>query len=160
MGTPETTPLASPADSTRSDVQREIDIQLYGAMTAAHAVLPAMRAAGTGTLLFTTGAGSIDPVPIVGNVNAAAALLRNWTIGLHKELADTGIQVAHVAIDIALGGSVLHPDAPSASPDQVAPLYWDLHSTKRDVAEYIYSSEETNPQTFSSERYTQPARVR
>ncbi|MGI5379931.1 SDR family NAD(P)-dependent oxidoreductase [Streptomyces sp. CA-251387] len=53
-----------------------IEFQLYGAMAATQAVLPAMREASTGTLLYTTGAGSLDPLPVVGNVNAAAAALR------------------------------------------------------------------------------------
>ncbi|MEV4976500.1 aldo/keto reductase [Streptomyces scopuliridis] len=62
-----------------------------------------MREAGTGTLLYTTGAGSIDPVPEVGNVNTAAAALRNWAVNLHKELACTGVQAAHVGIDVSIG---------------------------------------------------------
>jgi hypothetical protein len=62
-----------------------------------------MREAGKGTLLYTTGAGSVDPVPMIANVNAAAAALRNWVVNLHKELADSGIQAAHVAIDVSLG---------------------------------------------------------
>jgi hypothetical protein len=68
-----------------------------------------MREAGTGTLLYTTGAGSIDPVPQVGNVNAAAAALRNWVLNLHKELDGIGIQAAHSAIDVSIGdtGSVV-----------------------------------------------------
>ncbi|MFB6978196.1 hypothetical protein [Streptomyces scopuliridis] len=62
-----------------------------------------MREAGTGTLLYTTGAGSIDPVPEAGNVNTAAAALRNWAVNLHKELAGTGVQAAHVGIDVSIG---------------------------------------------------------
>ncbi|WP_329900145.1 replication initiator, partial [Streptomyces sp. SP17KL33] len=38
---------------------------------------------GAGTLLYTTGAGSIWPDPRVANVNAAAAALRNWAMNLH-----------------------------------------------------------------------------
>jgi hypothetical protein len=96
-----------------------------------------MREAGSGTLLYTTGAGSIDPVPVVANVNSAAAALRNWVVSLHKELADSGIQAAHVAIDVSLGASVV-PGFPTAQPEEVAPVYWDLH-TNRDEAERIFS---------------------
>ncbi len=58
-------------------------------------------APGRGTLLYATGAGCL-PVPVVASVNAAGAL-RNWVINLHKQLADSGIHAAHVAIGVSLG---------------------------------------------------------
>ena len=124
-----------------SDLQDQIDFQLYGAIAATQAVLPAMRQAGSGTLLYTTGAGSLDPVPVVANVNAAAAALRNWVINLHKELADSGIQAAHVAIDVSLGAVAVVPGFPTAMPDEVAPVYWELH-TNRDQAERVFTASE------------------
>ncbi|MEU0673481.1 hypothetical protein ABZ330_11370 [Streptomyces sp. NPDC006172] len=51
------TALTTPAETEPAHVQHEIEFQLYGAITATKAVLPAMRKAGTGTLLYTTGAG-------------------------------------------------------------------------------------------------------
>ena len=86
----------------------------------------AMRKAGAGTLLFTTGGGSVSPVPAFGNVNAAAAALRNWVINLHNELAGTGVHAAHVAINIWIGDGG-PPGFPTATPEQIAPLYWDLY---------------------------------
>ncbi|CAM5606291.1 hypothetical protein SANTM175S_01706 [Streptomyces antimycoticus] len=62
-----------------------------------------MREAGAGTLLFTSGGGSVDPVPMLGNVNAAGAALRNWVVNLHKELAGSGVYAAHVAINVWIG---------------------------------------------------------
>ena len=113
-----------------------MDFQLYGAMTATRAVLPAMQQAGTGTLLFTTGAGSVDPVPMVGNVNAAAAALRNWAINLNKEVADSGVYAAHVAIDVSIDVPAL-PGFPTAPAEDIAAKYWELHNN-RDVAEYVF----------------------
>jgi NAD(P)-dependent dehydrogenase (short-subunit alcohol dehydrogenase family) len=132
------TAMTTPSQATPADVQREIDVQLYGAITATRAVLPGMRAAGAGTLLYTTGAGSVDPSPMLGNINAAAAALRNWVIGLHKELAGSGIQAAHVAIGVWIG---THgpADAPTATAEQIAPVYWDLH-TNRDDAERVFTA--------------------
>lgn len=137
VGTAETTRLTQPTETTPADVQREIEFQLYGAITATQAVLPAMRHAGAGTLLFTTGAGSVDPVPMVGNVNAAAAGLRNWVINLNKELADTGVYAAHVAIDVSIDKSVI-PGFPTAPAAQISPVYWDLH-VNRNHAEHIFT---------------------
>jgi NAD(P)-dependent dehydrogenase (short-subunit alcohol dehydrogenase family) len=138
VGTLGTTVLTTPSETDPSHVQYELEFLLYGAVIATHAVLPAMREAGAGTLLYTTGAGSIDPVPVVANVNAAAAALRNWVINLHKELAGTGIQAAHIAIDASIGTAAI-PGLPTAQPEQISPLYWELHTTHRDEAERIFS---------------------
>jgi NAD(P)-dependent dehydrogenase (short-subunit alcohol dehydrogenase family) len=138
VGTFGSTALTIPSETEPSHVQHEMEFQLYGAIAATKAVLPAMREAGAGTLLYTTGAGSIDPVPQVGNVNAAAAALRNWAINLHKELAGTGVQAAHVGIDVSIGVSVI-PDFPTAQPEEISPVYWELHTTHRDEAERVFT---------------------
>ncbi|MDQ4115090.1 MAG: SDR family NAD(P)-dependent oxidoreductase [Actinomycetota bacterium] len=126
------------AEATPADIQREIDIQFYGAVVAAQAVLPAMREAGAGTIIVTTGAGSIDPSPMLGNITPAGAAVRNWALSLHKDLAGTGIQVAHAAIGVWIGQD--SPDGtPAATPDQIAPMYWELH-TNNDLTEKIYTA--------------------
>lgn len=127
----------TPSAITVEDVELQMRYLVHGAITATRAVLPAMRAAGTGTLLFTTGAGSVDPTPMLGDINTAGAALRSWTINLHKELADEGIQAAHVAIGVWIGDRA--PEGtPTATADQIAPVYWDLH-THRDQAERIFT---------------------
>lgn len=129
--------LAAPSEATVENLQPQLEYYLYGALHAARVVLPAMREAGAGTLLFTTGGGSIDPVPMMGNVNAAAAALRNWVLNLNTELAGTGVYAGHVAISVWIGND--GPEGiPSAEPDQIAPLYWDLHEA-RDRAEFVFS---------------------
>jgi NADP-dependent 3-hydroxy acid dehydrogenase YdfG len=139
-GTLGSTVLTVPTETEPSHVQHEMEFQLYGAIAATRAVLPAMREAGAGTLLYTTGAGSVDPVPQVGNVNAAAAALRNWVVNLHKELAGTGIQAAHIAVDVMIGDAdAVVPGIPSAPADQIAPVYWELH-THRDEAERVFTA--------------------
>ena len=127
-----------PSASTVADLQPQMEYNLYGAVTAARAVLPAMRDAGAGTLLFTTGGGSINPMPMLGNINAAQAALRNWAINLHNELAGTGVYAGHVAIGVWIGDGA--PEGfPSASADQIAPVYWELHSS-RDTAEHLFTA--------------------
>jgi NAD(P)-dependent dehydrogenase (short-subunit alcohol dehydrogenase family) len=139
VGTAENTVMTAPSQTTPSDVQYQMDFLLYGAIAATKAVLPAMREAGAGTLLYTTGAGSIDPVTMLGNVNAAQAALRNWVLNLHKELAGTGIQAAHIAIDVSVDTPAF-PSAPTAPAEQIARAYWDLH-TQRDDAERVFTTD-------------------
>ncbi|MFE9888498.1 SDR family NAD(P)-dependent oxidoreductase [Streptomyces scopuliridis] len=129
--------MAAPSEVTVDNLQPQIEYTFYGAVAAARAVLPAMREAGAGTLLFTTGGGSVHPIPMLGNVNAAAAALRNWVLNLHGELAGSGIYTAHVAINTWIGEG--GPEGiPTAAPEQIAPLYWDLHE-RRDQAELVFN---------------------
>lgn len=130
--------LAAASDTDVDNLQPQIEYTLYGAVTAARAVLPAMREAGAGTLLFTTGGGSVHPNPMMGNVNAAGAALRNWVVNLHNELADSGVLAAHVAINTWIGEG--GPEGiPTATPEQIAPLYWDLYE-RRDRAEAVFNA--------------------
>ena len=138
MGSFGITTLTAPATTEPSDVEFEMNFQLYGAIAATRAVLPAMREAGAGTLLYTTGAGSIRPDPRVANVNAATAAPRNWVMDLHRERRrHRRPGRAHVGIDSSIGGSVI-PGVKAAQPEQIAPLYWEPHTTERDEAELIF----------------------
>jgi NADP-dependent 3-hydroxy acid dehydrogenase YdfG len=126
--------MAGPLEAAPENTQGQVEYYLYGAMAATRQVLPAMRAAGTGTLLYTTGGGSIDPNPMMGNINAAAAALRNWVLNLNKALDGSGVHAAHVAISAWIGSG-----APEAEPDAIAAAYWDLHA-RRDRAEVHYTA--------------------
>ncbi|MFC4508271.1 SDR family NAD(P)-dependent oxidoreductase, partial [Streptomyces vulcanius] len=112
--------MAAPSEVTVDNLQPQIEYNFYGAVAAARTVLSAMREAGAGTLLFTTGGGSINPNPMLGNVSAAAAALRNWVLNLHNELAGSGVYAAHVAISAWIGDG--GPEGiPAATPAQIAP---------------------------------------
>jgi NADP-dependent 3-hydroxy acid dehydrogenase YdfG len=66
----------------------------YGAVAATRAVLPAMLAARTGTLLYTTGASAVTPAPVFVSPGMAGAALRNWVITLNAELVGRGFYAA------------------------------------------------------------------
>ncbi|MFC8094323.1 SDR family NAD(P)-dependent oxidoreductase [Streptomyces sp. NPDC057301] len=129
--------MAAPSEATVENLQPQIEYTFYGAVEAARTVLPAMREAGAGTLLFTTGGGSVDPIPMLGNVNAAGGALRNWVINLNKELTGSGVYAGHIAIGVWIGDG--GPEGiPTATPEQIAPLYWELHKA-RDRAEIVFT---------------------
>ncbi|WP_370670916.1 SDR family NAD(P)-dependent oxidoreductase [Cellulosimicrobium funkei] len=99
-------------DVTRESLQPQLDFYLHGAIQTIKQVAPDMIEAQSGTILVTTGGGSIEPVPMLANVTIAAAGLRNWTMNLHKELKQHGIYVAHIAISAWIGKG--HPAEPAA----------------------------------------------
>jgi len=111
---------------TMENLQPQLDFYVGGALNAVGAVLPDMIEAGTGTVLITTGGGSISPMPFLGNVNIAAAGLRNWALNLHTALKPKGVYVAHMGITALIGGG--HPDA---EPDVIAEALARLHDERR-----------------------------
>ncbi|MEV7734684.1 hypothetical protein AB0O75_21860 [Streptomyces sp. NPDC088921] len=80
--------------------------------------------------------GSLDTLPMVGNV-AAAATLRNCVVNLHRA-GRHRIQTAHIAIDVALDGSYLDPALQAAAPEEASSVHWELHTTERDQDEIVY----------------------
>jgi NADP-dependent 3-hydroxy acid dehydrogenase YdfG len=117
-------------EATPENVQPQIEYYLYGAMTAAEVVLPDLLDAGTGTLLFTTGAGSMYPVAQYGNVTAGGAALRNWALNLGQALSGSGVHVAHVAIALMIADKAPAPGLDFLPARDIAPLYWDVHHTR------------------------------
>lgn len=130
--------LIAPLEVTVENLQVQIDEILHGAVAATQTVLPAMIEAGAGTLLFTTGGGAITPYPQLTTTNIAQAGLRNWALNLHNTLADQGVHVATVAINLMIAAQA--PDGyPHRDPDDIATVYWDLY-TQRDRAEHLVSA--------------------
>jgi NAD(P)-dependent dehydrogenase (short-subunit alcohol dehydrogenase family) len=127
----------SPADVTQvspENVQPQIEYYVYGAITAAQAVLGGMLDRGNGTLLFTTGASSTVTMPVMGNVGIAGAGLRNYALALNAALADRGVYTAHVTLGVLIGSG-----GPETQPDTIADIYWELYSS-RDTPERLYST--------------------
>lgn len=126
-------------DVTPATLAPQIESVCNGAITATRAVLPAMLTAGTGTLLYTTGASAILPVPVFVTAGMAGAALRKWVLTLNRAVADKGIHAAHVAIGTWLEGTPgAPPGTPLTSPDAIAREYWTLH-TDREPADHLIS---------------------
>jgi short-subunit dehydrogenase len=127
-------------DVTVDNLRPQIESICYGAITATRAVLPAMLAAGTGTLLYTTGGASVAPAPDFVTAGMAGAALRKWALTLNGALAGRGVYAGHVAIGTWIAGTPGAPEgAALVEPDDIARLYWDLH-TSRAPADYVISA--------------------
>jgi NAD(P)-dependent dehydrogenase (short-subunit alcohol dehydrogenase family) len=139
-GTTEALHSTGPLDVTVDNLRPQIESTCYGAITATRAVLPAMLAAGTGTLLYTTGASSVTPAPVFVSAGMAGAALRKWALTLNGALAGRGVYAGHVAIGTWIAGTPGAPEGVSLKePDDIAPLYWDLY-TGREPAEHVISA--------------------
>lgn len=110
------------AGLTAEELNADLRTSVGGALAAAQAVLPAMRAAGRGTLLFTGGGFAFEPMPALASLGAGKAALRNLAFSLHAELKDSGIHAATVTIcGIVKAGTPFDPD-------KIAESYWALHA--------------------------------
>lgn len=85
-------------------------------------VIPAMTAAGRGTLLITGGGLAFAPKPGLALPSAVKALQRSLALSLAEELAPMGIHVATLAVC-----GFVQSDAP-LNPEAVAQALWDLHA--------------------------------
>jgi NADP-dependent 3-hydroxy acid dehydrogenase YdfG len=125
-------------DVTVDNLQPQIECICHGAITATRAVLPAMLAAGAGTLLYTTGASSVTPAPVFASAGMAGAALRKWALTLNRAMAGTGVYAGHIAIGTWIAGT---PGAPAGTPlkepDDIARLYWDLHASHEPAEHHI-----------------------
>jgi NAD(P)-dependent dehydrogenase (short-subunit alcohol dehydrogenase family) len=127
-------------DVTVDNLRPQLESICYGAITATQAVLPAMLAAGTGTLLYTTGGSSVTPAPVFVSAGMAGAALRKWALTLNDTLSGSGVYAGHVAIGTWIAGTPGAPaGTPLTEPDDIARLYWDLH-TRREPAEHVISA--------------------
>lgn len=92
-----------------------------GALLCAQQVIPAMRAAGRGTILFSGGVLAFEPIAGWGVTAVGKAALRNMALVLDQELRGDGIHVASVAIH---GGI---QNDPFFAPERIAESFWQLH---------------------------------
>jgi len=111
-------------DFAPADFQRDLFLDVTGALVAAQAVVPAMRAAGRGTLIFTGGGLALKPsmgteVPSLATGKAA---LRAFAHALAGELAPQGVRVATVTV----AGTI----APGTAfdPERIADTFFEVYA--------------------------------
>ncbi|MDI1478369.1 SDR family NAD(P)-dependent oxidoreductase [Polyangium sp. y55x31] len=111
-----------PSELAVEDLLSDFRINVGGAIVAAQAVLPDMRAQKKGTILLTGGGLALTPFPAYASLAIGKAAIRNLTFSLGAEVEPDGIQVATVTIcGFVKPGT--HFD-----PDRIADAYWTLHT--------------------------------
>jgi NADP-dependent 3-hydroxy acid dehydrogenase YdfG len=99
-----------------------------GALAAIQAVVPAMQAAGSGTLLFTGGGLALYPEfgGDVVSLTAGKAAMRALVLALAPKLAEIGLHAATVTVTGTVAPGTLF------DPDLIAETFMALHSQARD----------------------------
>ncbi|MEY2426752.1 MAG: hypothetical protein QOI61_2324 [Actinomycetota bacterium] len=86
-------PIEETADDEILDI---FDTNVFGYVRVIRAVLPAMRAAGAGTIVNVTSIAGLVAVPFMGVYSASKAAVESFSVALHGELLPFGIRVVTV----------------------------------------------------------------
>jgi short-subunit dehydrogenase len=128
---PDIATIKTVVETTAEDFRVALELGMVGTAAAVGRVLPSMRAARRGTLLFTTGSAALKPNPeraTSGVVNAAQSAYFQM---LHDQLSGEGIYALHTVI--------VGPIGPEGhDPDDIAAAMWDA-SRSRELAQIVIS---------------------
>ena len=114
---------AGPSSLDPAALVEDFRVNVAGALAAAQAVLPGMRAAKRGSILLTGGGLALDPTGWLPAASLAVgkAGLRSLALTLHKELAPEGVHVGTVTV-----AGQIQPGTPF-DPERIAEAFWGLH---------------------------------
>jgi short-subunit dehydrogenase len=123
-------------NSTVGHLQEAYAVDVIGAIVIAQEAAPAMRAAGSGTVIVTGGGFADHPIPALATVSLGKAALRSAATMLGVDLGPDGIRVATLTID----GQIV-ADTPF-DPARIAERYWEIvHMDEPWQAEFRFTGE-------------------
>ncbi|MFF1819917.1 SDR family NAD(P)-dependent oxidoreductase [Kribbella sp. NPDC058245] len=143
-----TTVLFVPAADLAADQLRPFaELYLYSPIEIVRAVLPGMRAAGSGGILLGQGGTAVQSPPGMSGVGPVMAAARHWIHTLHAELAGTGVYAGTLTVAAGIRDTRAYANAIAANPRfadiqtvaaaDLAQLYWEMFS-KGDEPERIH----------------------
>ena len=109
---------ASELDTTFMDC---LKVTVAGGVALATAVIPSMRKAGKGSILFTGGGLSLEPHPNWTRLGMGKAALKNYAGALHKELLPANILSSTITIC-----GLIEPGT-DFDANRIADVYWQMH---------------------------------
>lgn len=106
-----------------------------GLLASAQEVLPAMRAAGRGTILVTGSGQALHPMAEFGAVGPQKAAVRALALALAEEVEPDGVHVVTVTIRGGIEAGTYF------DPDRIAERFWALHTEPRESwrGEHVYA---------------------
>jgi NAD(P)-dependent dehydrogenase (short-subunit alcohol dehydrogenase family) len=81
-------------DTSLEEAQRQLDTNFFGVLRVCKAVLPSMRARGSGLIVNVSSLGGVVGLPFQGLYSASKFALEGLTESLRQEVAAFGVQVA------------------------------------------------------------------
>jgi short-subunit dehydrogenase len=131
MGAPDTL-----LESSVEHLQTAYAVDVISAIVLTQVAAPAMRAAGTGTIIVTGGGFADYPIPALATVSLGKAALRSAATMLGADLAPDGIRVATLTI---MGQIVA---GTPFDPEKIAVRYWEVvHTDDPWQAEFRFTGE-------------------
>ncbi len=122
--------------SSVEHLQTAYAVDVIGAIVVAQVAAPAMRAAGSGTIIVTGGGFADHPIPALATVSLGKAALRSAATMLGADLGPDGIRVATLTI----AGQIVAGTA--FDPENIAKRYWEVvHSDGPWQAEFRFTGE-------------------
>src|SRR3984957_7168514 len=98
-------------DTTLGRLRTAYAVDVLGAVVAAQVAVPVLRAAGTGTLLFTSGGFADHPVPALATLSIGKAALHSAATLIAAGVQGDGIHAATVTIvGSVVRGTAFDPD--------------------------------------------------
>src|SRR6185295_6420910 len=117
--------LRSPIeDASDAEIRRQFETNVFGTMRVIHAVLPAMRKRGSGTIVNLSSVAGIIGVPYGGYYSATKHALEAISETMHYELSSFGVRVISIepgAFHTEFGNNTF-----TAAGFNEQSAYWDL----------------------------------
>jgi len=122
--------------SSVEHLQTAYTVDVIGAIVVTQVAAPAMRAAGSGTIIVTGGGFADHPIPALATISLGKAALRSAATMLGADLEPDGIRVATLTI----AGQIVAGTA--FDPANIAKRYWEVvHSDDPWQAEFRFTGE-------------------
>ncbi len=122
---------AAPLDLSYDALEETLRLEVIGAFAAAKAVLPAMRARGTGMIFFSSATAAFRGSARFPHYAVGKFALRGLSQSLAKAYGPDGVHIAHMRLDCDLDVPVMrrlygdaYDPAKLAQPADVAETYW------------------------------------
>jgi short-subunit dehydrogenase len=123
-------------ESSVEHLQTAYAVDVISAIVLTQVAAPAMRAAGSGTILMTGGGFADYPIPVLATVSLGKAALRSAATMLGADLEPDGIRVGTLTI---MGQIVA---GTPFDPENIAKRYWEVvHSDGPWQAEFRFTGE-------------------
>ncbi len=110
-------------DTSIADLAAAVEFSIYGPVAAVQQVLPGMRAAGRGSILFVNGGSAARPNAAVAGTSVAFAGESAFARILHDSVAPEGIFVGQLIVP-----GRIEPGHPTHDPAVLADKLFEMHS--------------------------------